>query len=218
MPLPKDFVNYARAYPMMLEGLFAKEADNLRRSPDVQQWFAKNMPNATPQERDTRIQQQAAMNAQQLGQRAFAEAKQKYGVKQFTPQDLHEAVSGEANERANRLAGDPIVERAAKGADMTKVEDQYRNQIVPDTVNREVMGLSRYLPFDVQEEAKTKPVGKGQAPTRGAEGGAVKAGPAPADDPVLRGVVGIMQDPAKAAEEQRKKQQATTGQPPQPQG
>lgn len=218
MPLPKDFVNYARAYPMMLEGLFAKETDRLQRSPEAQQWFAQNMPNATAQERATRIQQQAAMNAQQLGQRAFAEAKQKHGVKQFTPQDLHEAINGEANDRANRLANDPVVMRAANGADMAKMEDQYRNQIVPDTVNRELAGLSRYLPFDVQEEAKTKPVSKGRDASKGAEGGAVKAGPAPADDPVLRGVVGIMQDPAKAAEEQRKKQQATTGQPPQPQG
>lgn len=214
MPIPREFLEYARGYPILLEGLFAKETDRLRRAPEVQQWFAQNMPNATPQERDTRIQQQAAQNAQQLGKKAFEERRQKLGVKSFTQQDLHEAVAAARNETADKIASDPRVMRAADGlVDTAKMEAEYRGKIVPADIDREFSALSRYLPFDVPELKPQKAPGKPIESAAKQEGAPKPAAPSQPDDPVLRGVVGIMKDPAAAAEEQQKKKTAQTPSP-----
>lgn len=207
MTLPKDFIGYVRGYPTMLETLFRREADRLQRDPSTAAWFQKNLPGATPQEVQTRVQQQAAINANALGRRAFDEARTKYGVKQFTPQDLHEALSVEANARADALANDPLVLRAAKGADMAAHENEYRSKTVPEGVNRDVAMLSPYLPFDEQAQKQTK-VEQPVKPTSAAKAdeGERKPAAAPApDDPLLRGLVNVMKDTGQQQQQQQQR-------------
>lgn len=193
-------MNYVRSYPYVLEGLYRTETDRLRTSPATQQWFAQHMPNASPQERDTRIRQQAAMNAKQLGSQSFAEAKAKHGIKQFTQQDLHETVMADEHRRADALIGDAKVTAAAagEGKDPNSIEQEYRATIIPQNIQRQVGMLSPYLPFDEQpapQQPKVKQLAKAAAAAQGPEGAQKSSGSQP-DDPVLRGLVGVMKNTA----------------------
>lgn len=195
MPISKEMLEYARGYPILLEHLFARETDKLRRSPEVQQWFAANMPNATPQERDRRIQQQAAMNAQQQGKAAFDSAKKKYGAQSFTQQDFHEAIVRDRNERADKITQDPrVIDAAAKAG---SVADNYRSEVVPRDIDREYGGLSPYLPFDEPpEQPKAKP-GVTPQSARAPEGEQSRPRQGAPADPVLIGVTDLMRETAK---------------------
>ncbi len=198
MPLSREFMNYVRSYPYTVEGLFRLETDRLRRDPETAKWFEQRMPNATPQERDARIQQQAAMNAQQLGRAAFNEAKAKHGVKQFTPQDLHEAIASDEVRLADTLVADSKILTAAQqaGVEASTAEADYRSKQLPQNIQRQMSMLSPYLPFDETEQVQpaTKKPARAVEASKEAEGAPKPKAAAPADDKVLRGLVGVMKD------------------------
>lgn len=157
-PDPDGFVNYARSYPTQLNALFSNETTRLQQDPAVGQWFQTHLPNANPQQRMTMIQQQAAKNAQTLATQDFQQQKQKYGIKEFTPDSLKQmlaAANAKVRPDDSPSAGGPVTSNVPQ-QDARALAGSAYDATLADIKNKETdteFGkLHPYMPYDAPQQ------------------------------------------------------------------
>jgi hypothetical protein len=144
--IPTEFVNYLRAYPMVIKSHALSEKAKLQAAPETAAWFA-NKGITDPAEQQRRISNQAWMNGRQNAMAELAAKRQQYGVKTLTPDTLRAALERES---ADYTPSAKVTAASGGGDDPATT---YATKVAPDIVNSQLARLSVFTPFDQPQQA-----------------------------------------------------------------
>ena len=149
-----DFIQYLQQYPDQLNYAFTHEQQKLNRKynsdPSFRALADSRFPD--PQQRMTALAQQAAMNADASSKADLALQQKRYGIKSLNQDDLKEAF----NEHYADYEPSEHVKKLAQENGIADPVADYRQNILPKTVNEQVSRVAPYL-FPPQPESAPTP-------------------------------------------------------------